>query len=632
MKIRYKFSLILFFFGFLFFIAVSLIYYFHQKELILSQACKNLTHVAESSSHVMGVFLEEKAVLAQTIAATHNLQAGVIASNAEYEKLPADTREQRIAEENRRWRQSSIDAPFVQRHLTNPLARYLIRLQKQNPGEYGEIFLTNRYGVMIASTGKLTTLAHAHKYWWVDSYAEGKGKVFFDDRGFDESVQGYVLGVVVPLRVDGEIVGILKVNFNIASALNRLIESFGTEDGMVVRLVRSGGLVVLEIGKTPLSTRAPDVVVDGMRNREQGIVETQKDGIEFFHCFDAVHVVLQDRGHGGIGGNSKSIDHQKGNTGENWFICTKKSTSKIMESTLLITKRIVIVGLVACFLMALVAFYMGNRIAAPITTLSRITEEIGQGDFDIKVDQTSNDELGTLGASFNRMVSQLQKTTTSRDNLASEIDERKKVENQLDESEKEIRKIEKRNQALLDNSPVCHKIVDLDFNLQFMSSAGLDALKVNESQVYGKPYPFDFYPDSFKNEMTKNLNKVKETGEKVTQEASVVDIEGNELWFFSTLVPVFDDKGKMEYIVVVSDDTTERREMEGQLRQSEKMNAIGQLAGGIAHDFNNHCDYRWYHKLKEVPFLYLPQLFLSYKMARKHVSGFLNPSRNHYLI
>ncbi len=63
--------------------------------------------------------------------------------------------------------------------------------------------------------------------------------------------------------------------------------------------------------------------------------------------------------------------------------------------------------------------------------------------------------------------------------------------------------------------------------------------------------------------------------------------DGDLYWEQVLIAPIRDEGGTISHYISIKEDVTERKQLEVQLRHSQKMDAVGQLAGGIAHDFNN---------------------------------------------
>ena len=147
------------------------------KRIILINICDNMLSNAQQHAAITKVFFNEKFNIANTIKSNPDLIKTLISSNSELSALPEKERDEYIDTLNKRWiATSDLKSPFIQSYMNNSLSNYLKKQQQVIPGEYGEIFLTNRYGVLIATTGKLTTLAHSHKYWWRACYDNGSGK------------------------------------------------------------------------------------------------------------------------------------------------------------------------------------------------------------------------------------------------------------------------------------------------------------------------------------------------------------------------------------------------------------------------------------------------------------------------
>ncbi|MBF0345910.1 MAG: PAS domain S-box protein [Nitrospirae bacterium] len=107
----------------------------------------------------------------------------------------------------------------------------------------------------------------------------------------------------------------------------------------------------------------------------------------------------------------------------------------------------------------------------------------------------------------------------------------------------------------------------------------------------------------------------------------------------ASITSIKDTEGGITHFLAVKEDVTERKKLEEQLRQSQKMEAVGQLAGGIAHDFNNILSaiigygYVLQMKIKEgePTRAYVDQILSSAERAVKLIQSLLTFSRKQKL-
>ena len=255
------------------------------------------------------------------------------------------------------------------------------------------------------------------------------------------------------------------------------------------------------------------------------------------------------------------IKKQAEESGEQFLLGSQGSSQQVrlgavrmgvsLEEKIQIQNRIVLyVSLIVVTVGSIAIFFalgLMRSILLRARLLSEGTARIAQGVYGTEVPVLGKDELADLAISFNRMSKVLSETTVSKNFMGN----------------------------ILSHMTDPLMVIDKDGRLQLVNQATLDLLGYSAEEIQGQPADVLVRGKSLPLGAARNL------------ELDFTSKAGHKIPVLISCSLLKTATDHVEGIIAIAKDMTERKRLEGIIRQSDKMSAVGQLAAGVAHEINN---------------------------------------------
>ncbi len=275
-----------------------------------------------------------------------------------------------------------------------------------------------------------------------------------------------------------------------------------------------------------------------------------------------------------------------------WYLVSTALSDELTGPLNQLGSYILVMASLSLVLASLPLLILARRLVAPINTLIAGTDRIRRGDLGTHIPITTEDEIGVLAGASNAMTAKLRELIGSLEErnrqLGEEVAERLRTEEALRRSEEKYRSIfDNAVEGIFQSTPQGRYLsVNPSFARMFGYTSPrelMESITDIGRQVYLDPEDREAF-----------LAGLEERDVVSGFTARVRHRDGGTFWISESARVIRDAQGEWKTLEGFCVDISAQKEaeeaklhLEEQLRQSQKMEALGNLTGGIAHDFNN---------------------------------------------
>ena len=331
--------------------------------------------------------------------------------------------------------------------LDNNMSRMLneiveFYMEKHSYSMFGEIFVTNKYGVNIGQTGRTSDYYQADEEWWQNGRED---RLYIGDVNFDESSDIYSIDIVIGIDDEnGDFIGVLKAVWNIEEIIrvlesSRLSETNNQYESMCCFLLDGRGRLIYS-------------------TKEFVFLENKSDMLSSFfehNIEESTYFITSDIN---FGEGEKLVTHTYSNDliniwGLDWVLIIIYDTEAIFASIYNLWNTTIFFSIIIIAISLSFGYLISRSISKPIIKLRDISKGIGKGNLDVKIDINSKDEVGELATTFRTMAHDLKKSRSELNeysqNLEGMVNERtRELKESRDVLKNNIEKLEKHKLAM----------------------------------------------------------------------------------------------------------------------------------------------------------------------------------------